>query len=74
VFTTEDERAIDSPWNTYKYPGLPPGPICNPSIESLTAALRPTANTYWYFLSGSDGQMHYAKTLEEHAANRAKYL
>lgn len=70
VFTTEQERAIDSPWNTYKYPGLPPGPICNPSIESIKAALHPEKNTYWYFLTGRDGKMYYARTLDEHAANK----
>lgn len=73
VFTTDKERSIDSPWNTYKYPGLPPGPICNPSFESIEAALNPTPNAYWYFLSGKDGTMHYAKTLEEHNRNK-KYL
>ncbi len=74
VFTTEAERATDSPWNTYKYPGLPPGPICNPSVESLQAALNPEKNTYWYFLTGHDGVMYYARTLEEHNINRAKRL
>lgn len=73
VFTTGKEREVDSLWNTYKYPGLPPGPICNPSIESIQAVLKPFSNSDWYFLSGRDGTMHYAKTLEEHAANK-KYL
>ncbi len=74
VFTTDNERAIDSPWNTYKYPGLPPGPICNPSVESINAALHPEANRYWYFLTGTNGQMYYAATLDEHNSNRVKYL
>lgn len=74
VFTTDQERAVDSPWNTYKYPGLPPGPICTPSVESIQAALYPEKNEYWYFLSGTDGKMYYAKTLEEHNINRVKYL
>lgn len=74
VYTTDKERAIDSPWNTYKYRGLPPGPICNPSVEAIQAADYPFPNSYWYFLSGSDGVMRYAKTLEEHNRNRAKYL
>ncbi len=74
VFTTDQERAIDSPWNTYKYPGLPPGPICNPSIEAIKAALHPETNNYWYFLTGTDGKMYYGKTLDEHNLNRAKYL
>lgn len=73
VFTTDKERQVDSPWNTYKYPGLPPGPICNPSVESIKAAINPQKNGYWYFLSGRDGTMYYAKTLEEHNANK-KYL
>ncbi len=74
VFTSDAERSIDSPWNTYKYPGLPPGPICNPSIESIKAALEPKANAYWYFLTGTDGKMYYGRTLDEHNMNRAKYL
>lgn len=73
VFTTTAERAVDSPWNTYKYPGLPPGPISNPSVESIKAALYPEKNNYWYFLSGRDGKMYYAKTLEEHNRNK-RYL
>jgi UPF0755 protein len=74
VFTTEQDRAVNSPWNTYRFPGLPPTPICNPSVESIEAALNPTPNRYWFFLTGNDGTMHYAKTLEEHTANRYKYL
>lgn len=73
VYTTDKERDVDSPWNTYKYRGLPPGPICNPSIESVKAAIYPEKNDHWYFLSGKDGTMHYAKTLEEHNKNK-KYL
>ncbi len=74
VFTTERERDIDSPWNTYKYPGLPPGPICNPSLESIKAALYPEKNEYWYFLSDKSGTMHYGRTLDEHNQNVWKYL
>jgi UPF0755 protein len=74
VFTTDRERDSLSLWNTYKYPGLPPGPISNPSLDSIDAALNPTKNDNWYFLSGTDGKMHYATTLEEHTANRYKYL
>ncbi len=74
VFTSDADRSVDSLWNTYKYPGLPPGPICNPSVESVKAALNPEKNNYWYFLTGSDGKMYYAQTLEEHNMNRAKYL
>jgi UPF0755 protein len=74
VFTTEQERKIDSPWNTYKYPGLPPTPICNPGLASVKAAIFPQKNEYWYFLSDREGIMRYAKTLDEHNLNRYKYL
>ncbi|MBI5222536.1 MAG: endolytic transglycosylase MltG [Candidatus Magasanikbacteria bacterium] len=74
VFTTQEERGSISPWNTYKYPGLPPSPICNPSLESIKAALYPEKNDYWYFLTGKDGAVHYAKTLEEHNENKVNYL
>lgn len=70
VFTTDRERTLDSPWNTYKYPGLPPGPICNPGLDSIKAALTPKKNDDWYFLSGKDGKMYYGKTLEEHNLNK----
>lgn len=68
------DTKIDNPWNTYKYKGLPPGPIGNPSLSALLAALHPKANPYWYFLTDKDGNVHYAKTLDEHNANKAKYL
>ncbi len=74
VFTSAADREINSPWNTYKYKGLPPGPICNPGLGALQAALFPEKNSDWYFLTGSDGKMYYAKTLEGHTANRMKYL
>lgn len=74
VFTTQEERAVNSLWNTYKYPGLPPSPICNPSLESIKAALYPEENDYWYFLTTKEGEVKYAKTLEEHNKNRIDYL
>jgi UPF0755 protein len=74
VFTSAKDRQTDSLWNTYKYPGLPPSPICNPGLDSVKAALEPTANNYWYFLTGKDGVVHYAKTLEEQNLNRFKFL
>ncbi|MFZ2190205.1 MAG: endolytic transglycosylase MltG [Candidatus Magasanikiibacteriota bacterium] len=74
VFTTAEDRQVDSLWNTYKYPGLPPSPICNPGLESIQAALYPEANSYWYFLTDKDGTVHYAKTLEEQNSNKYKYL
>lgn len=63
---------INSPYNTYLYPGLPKGPISNPGIDSITAAIYPQKSPYLFYLS--DSKTHYAKTLEEHASNRAKYL
>lgn len=75
VFTTEKDRETDSLWNTYQYPGLPAGPISAPSLSSIEAVLHPTPNNYWYFLTTLDtGEVKYAKTLEEHANNRYKYL
>lgn len=68
-----EETRIDHPWNTYKYRGLPPGPIGNPSLSAIIAAVRPKANPYWYFLTDPQGKIYYGRTLEEHNANR-KYL
>ena len=69
-----DDLKIDSPYNTYKYKGLTPGPISNPGLESIQAALYPTPNPYYYFLTDKDGGVHYAKDLEGHKQNRVKYL
>lgn len=69
-----DEQKIDSLYNTYKYPGLPPGPINNPGIEAIEAAIYPTPSDYWFFLTGKDGKMYYAKNLDEHNENKYKYL
>jgi len=71
---SSDDRAIDSLWNTYAHRGLPPGPISNPGLASLRAALAPTPNAYWYFLTTPDGAVIYSKTLDEHNAAKAKYL
>lgn len=61
---------IDSPYNTYKYPGLPPGPICNPGKASILAALYPADVDYLYFVAKGDGTHIFSRTLDEH--NRAK--
>ncbi len=72
---TEDDLKIDSPYNTYANEGLPPGPICNPSISSVQAVVEADPGTpYWYYLSDLKGVTHFAKTLEEHNANVQKYL
>lgn len=74
LFTTDEDRASLSPWNTYKYPGLPIGPICNPSLDSIKAALYSEKNDYWYFLTTPAGEVKYAKTLEEQNENRILFL
>jgi len=65
---------IDSKYNTRSSKGLPPGPICNPSIESIKAAMYPKESEYWYYLTDKKGKVIYSKTNEEHNINRAKYL
>ena len=65
---------IKSAYNTYKAPGLPPAPICNPGFTSIKAANSPEASDFWFYLHDSDGQIHYAATVEEHNANVRKYL
>ncbi len=71
---SSNDLAVDSLWNTYKHTGLPPTPICSPGLDSIKAALAPTANKYLYFLTTADGTVIYSKTLEEHNAAKAKYL
>ena len=68
------DLAIDSAYNTYKYAGLPPGPICNPGLASIKAAIYPRDSDYWYFLTDRDGKVYYAKDFEGHKANKTKYL
>jgi UPF0755 protein len=65
---------IDSPYNTYTHTGLPPGPICNPGLVSILAALHPTVTKYLYYLTDRNGVMHYATTFAEHQTNQEKYL
>ena len=67
-------KEIDSPYNTYKYLGLPLGPICNPGLESIMAAICPQNSEYWYYLSTPEGETVFSKTLEEHNTAQAKYL
>ncbi|MPM70710.1 Endolytic murein transglycosylase [bioreactor metagenome] len=71
---SKSDFSIDSPYNTYKYPGLPPKPICSPGYNSLYAAFHPTESDYLYYITGNDGKMYYAKTLDEHNSNIAKHL
>ena len=59
---------IDSPYNTYRYKGLPPGPISNPGEESIKASLTPSKTNYFYFVLGNNGKHHFSKTYNEHMA------
>ncbi len=69
-----EDIKVKSPYNTYVVKGLPPGPIGNPGIDSIKAAIYPASSDYLYFLNKIDGEAVFAKTLEEHNQNRAKYL
>ncbi len=69
-----DDLEINSPYNTYKYRGLPAGPIGNPGLGAIRAAVYPEANDYWFFLHAKDGETIYSKNFEEHKINKAKYL
>jgi peptidoglycan lytic transglycosylase G len=70
---TRENMQIDSPYNTYRYPGLPPGPIANPGRASLEAAARPADVPYLYFVARGDGSHAFAATLEEHNRNVDEY-
>jgi UPF0755 protein len=71
---TRQDLRIDSPYNTYEYQGLPPGPICSPSLASIKAVASSLASPYWFYISDPTGKTHYARTVEEHNQNIAKYL
>ena len=68
-------KEVESPYNTYKYAGLPPGPICIPSLESINAVLHAEKHNYYYFCAKEDfsGYHNFAKTLTEHNRNAQRY-
>jgi len=69
-----EDTSIDSPYNTYLNPGLPPGPIGNPGIGAIKAAVNPEESSFYFYIHDSTGEVHFAETLEEHNENIQKYL
>ncbi len=71
---TLKDLAIDSPYNTYMYKGLPPGPINNPSLASINSVIYPTKNDYYYFLTDENAKAYFGRTYDDHLSNINKYL
>jgi UPF0755 protein len=71
---TIEDIALESPYNTYNNPGLPPGPICNPGLAVFQAIVNAPQTDYLYYISDPTGKVHPAKTIEEHNANISRYL
>lgn len=69
-----EDTETESAYNTYQKLGLPPGPICNPGIESIKASINPIKTDYWYYLSTKEGKTVFSKTYDEHLKNKEKYL
>jgi len=69
----EELRTIDSPYNTFLNPGLPPAPICNPGLASIEAVLSPATTKYLFFHAKGDGSHAFAETFEQHLENQKKY-
>ncbi len=67
------DMAVNSPYNTYRYPGLPPGPIGNPGRSALEAAMHPDSTKFFYFVSDGNGHHRFARSLEEHNKNVTAY-
>jgi UPF0755 protein len=72
-FVVDDVKSLDSPYNTFLRPGLPPGPICSPSLASIKAAIYPAETQFLYFYAKGDGSHAFAKTYEEHLKNQSLY-
>lgn len=72
---TREDKASDSPFNTYQNLGLPPQPIANPGVDAVAAALDPALSPYWFYLSDPQTKKTiFSETLDEHNSNIVKYL
>lgn len=71
---TIEETQLESPFNTYKYSGLPPGPIANPGLKSIEAAIEPDNTDYLFFVAKGDGSHHFSRTYEEHLEAQNQYM
>jgi len=71
---TKADLAIDSPYNTRKYRGLPPAPVCNPGLATLTAVVDYEETPYWFYVSDKEGKIHFSKTLDEHNQQVLQYV
>lgn len=69
----QSELHSDSPYNTYLHAGLPPGPVCNPGVAALKAAMHPQHTNFLYFVADANGATRFSRTLEEHRNNVAAY-
>lgn len=74
IVTRSDYKNLDSPYNSYTNKGLPPTPISNPGIDSIKAVIEYKESPYWFYINDPQGNTHYAKTLDEHNQNVARYL
>ncbi len=72
--STYEDLEIDSPYNTYKYAGFPPAPICNPGLNAINAAIYPEETSYFFFLTPPDRKAIFSETYAEHLKNQSKYL
>lgn len=71
---TEEDKRVNSPYNTYLHAGLPPGPISNPGLSAIKAVIYPKQTDYLYYLHDANGKAHFARTVEEHNGNIRKFL